>query len=102
MTCFTRQSGAALGGKVKSVMASRPGEGIIKAAEEEKADMIVLGSRGQGQLRRTFMGSVSDYVVHHSHVPVAVCKHPHHHIPHPFTGVQQAATAEQKAQTKTE
>ncbi|KAK3751661.1 hypothetical protein RRG08_065570 [Elysia crispata] len=74
-----------LGGKVKSVMASKPGEGILKAAEEEEADMIVLGSRGQGTLRRTFMGSVSDYIVHHSLVPVAVCKHPHH-IPHPPVG----------------
>lgn len=69
-----------LGGKVKSVMASRPGEGIIKAAEEEKASLIVVGSRGMGTIRRTFVGSVSDYLVHHSHVPVFVCKHPHKHI----------------------
>uniref|UniRef100_A0A0B7BR48 UspA domain-containing protein n=1 Tax=Arion vulgaris TaxID=1028688 RepID=A0A0B7BR48_9EUPU len=71
-----------LGGKVKSVMASKPGEGIIKAAEEEHADLIVVGSRGKGTLRRTFVGSVSDYIVHHSHVPVFVCKHPHKHV-HP-------------------
>lgn len=70
------------GGKVKSVMASKPGEGILKAAEDEHASMIVLGSRGKGLLRRTFMGSVSDYVIHHSHVPVFVCKHPNKHIPH--------------------
>ncbi|GFO21766.1 stress response protein nhax [Plakobranchus ocellatus] len=67
-----------LGGKVKSVMASKPGEGILKAADEEKADMIVVGSRGLSTLRRTLMGSVSDYLVHHAHIPVAVCKHPHH------------------------
>ncbi|BFZ10435.1 hypothetical protein BsWGS_13474 [Bradybaena similaris] len=70
------------GGKVKSVMASKPGEGILKAAEDEHACMIILGSRGKGLLRRTFMGSVSDYVIHHSHVPVFVCKHPGKHIPH--------------------
>lgn len=87
-----------LGGKVKSVMASRPGEGIMKAAEEEKADLIVLGSRGQGTLRRTFMGSVSDYVVHHSHIPVIVCKHPHH-IPQIHHAGGETA---QKAETKKE
>lgn len=67
-----------LGGKVKSVMASKPGEGILKAAEEEQATLIVVGSRGRGTLRRTLMGSVSDYLVHHSHIPVFVCKHPKH------------------------
>jgi len=71
-----------LGGKVKSVMASKPGEGIIKACEEEDGHIIVVGSRGQGAVRRTLMGSVSDYLVHHSHVPVFVCKHPHKHV-HP-------------------
>ena len=38
--------------------------------------MIVIGTRGQGTVRRTFLGSVSDYVVHHAHCPVAVCSHP--------------------------
>lgn len=68
---------------MKSVMASKPGEGILKAVEDEHADMVILGSRGKGILRRTFMGSVSDYVVHHCHIPVFVCKHPHKHVnPH--------------------
>jgi len=71
-----------LGGKVKSVMASKPGEGILKACEEESGHLIVVGSRGLGAVRRTFVGSVSDYLVHHSHVPVFVCKHPHKHV-HP-------------------
>lgn len=69
-----------LSGKVKSIVASKPGEGILKAAEEESADLIVLGSRGKGTVRRTLMGSVSDYVVHHAHVPVFVCKHLHKHV----------------------
>ncbi|BFZ08203.1 hypothetical protein BsWGS_11242 [Bradybaena similaris] len=67
-----------LGGKVKSVMASKPGEGILSAAREEQATLMVVGSRGLGKLRRTLMGSVSDYLVHHSHIPVFVCKHPKH------------------------
>ena len=69
-----------LGGKVKSISASKPGEGIIKAAEEEKGHLIVVGSRGQGAIRRTLVGSVSDYIIHHAHIPVFVCKHPGKHV----------------------
>ncbi|XP_062578739.1 universal stress protein in QAH/OAS sulfhydrylase 3'region-like [Saccostrea cucullata] len=60
-------------GTVKSVNSEDPGEGIIKAAEEVKADMIVVGSRGLGAVRRTILGSVSDYVLQHSSIPVIVC-----------------------------
>ena len=52
-----------------------PGNSIVKAAEERKAGMIICGSRGQGLIRRTILGSVSDYVLHHAHVPVIICKH---------------------------
>jgi len=69
-----------LGGKVKSVMASKPGEGVMKAVEEEHGHLVVVGSRGKGAIRRTLIGSVSDYLVHHSPVPVFVCKHPHKHV----------------------
>lgn len=50
----------------------RPGELICKNSVEENAALIVLGCRGQSAVRRTFLGSVSDYVVHHSHVPVCI------------------------------
>ena len=52
-----------------------PGDGIIHASQERKADLIVTGCRGLGQLRRTILGSVSDYILHHSEVPVFVCRH---------------------------
>ncbi|XP_048257558.1 universal stress protein in QAH/OAS sulfhydrylase 3'region-like [Haliotis rufescens] len=62
---------AKIGGKVKCVYGT-PGEVIV---EEEKADLIITGTRGLGSIRRTFLGSVSDYVVHHSNVPVLICRH---------------------------
>ncbi|ESO97713.1 hypothetical protein LOTGIDRAFT_149221 [Lottia gigantea] len=70
-----------LGGKVKQ-MTGKVGEAIIEAADEENATMIVVGSRGMGKIRRTLIGSVSDYVIHHSHVPVLVCRHKDHHKDH--------------------
>ena len=52
-----------------------PGQQIHHLAKTLGAGMIVIGTRGQGTVRRTILGSVSDYVVHHSHVPVTVCRH---------------------------
>jgi len=65
-----------LTGKITAVFCGRPGELIIEMAEKEKVSMIVVGSRGFGMLRRTIMGSVSDYVLHHAHCPVVICRRP--------------------------
>ncbi|XP_071179303.1 universal stress protein in QAH/OAS sulfhydrylase 3'region-like isoform X1 [Mytilus edulis] len=72
-----RMQAVGLTGKMKQ-MSGKPGEAIIEAAIEENADMIVVGTRGLGKVKRTFLGSVSDYCVHHSPVPVLVCKRDHH------------------------
>lgn len=66
-----------LTGTVKTGVGN-PGEMVISAAKKEHADVIICGCRGLGKLRRTFTGTVSDYIVHHSHVPVVVCRHPSH------------------------
>ena len=39
-----------------------------------KIDMVVLGSRGKGSIAEKFMGSVSNYVLHKSKIPVLVVK----------------------------
>lgn len=49
-----------------------PGPTLIKLADEFNAAYIVTGTRGHGKIRRTILGSVSDYVMHHSHVPVLI------------------------------
>lgn len=49
-----------------------PGQEICKVAKEEEAIFIVMGSRGAGTVRRTILGSVSDYVIHHADMPVIV------------------------------
>lgn len=61
--------------------AGKPGEVVVHVAEDKKATMIICGSRGHGALRRTIMGSISSYIVHHSHIPVIVCRHKSHHNP---------------------
>lgn len=66
---------AKINGTVKSVHSSSPGEGICKIAKEVNADLIITGTRGMGSVRRTLLGSVSDYILHHAHVPVIVCRH---------------------------
>lgn len=71
-----REKEAQVEGKVR-LHHGKPGEVVCKMAEEEDAALIVCGTRGQGTIRRTIMGSVSDYIVHHSHVPVLVCRLKH-------------------------
>lgn len=61
-------------GTVRSVHTKTPGEGIIKAAKELDADLIITGSQGLGLLRRTLIGSCMDYVLTHSPVPVVIAR----------------------------
>jgi nucleotide-binding universal stress UspA family protein len=47
---------------------------IVAAAREFGADLIVLGSRGLGPVRRLVLGSVSEGVAHSTPVPVLVVR----------------------------
>ena len=52
----------------------RADEEVINLCEEIDADMIVVGSRGQGTLSRAIMGSDSESIVRHADVPVLVVR----------------------------
>lgn len=56
------------------VVAGRPADEIIDLAEKVGADLIVVGSRGLGSVRRLVVGSVSEEIVHHADRPVLVVR----------------------------
>lgn len=60
--------------KLLTLTGDKPGELICKAAKDEGAQTIIMGTRGLGTIRRTLLGSVSEYVVHHSSVPVTIVR----------------------------
>ncbi|XP_069135597.1 universal stress protein Slr1101-like [Argopecten irradians] len=71
---YTRKMQEAnIGGKLREDV-GKAGEVILSIAKEENASLVVVGSRGLGKIRRTILGSVSDYCVHHSSVPVLICR----------------------------
>lgn len=48
---------------------------IADFAQKQKADLIVLPSRGRGGAIRVLLGSVAERVIHLAHCPVLVIKH---------------------------
>lgn len=52
-----------------------PASTIVRLAEEENADMIVMGTHGRTGLARFLMGSVAEAVVRHAKCPVLTYKH---------------------------
>ncbi|MEG4029056.1 MULTISPECIES: universal stress protein [unclassified Microcoleus] len=53
-------------------MEGDPGHCICESAENWGADLIVLGRRGRTGFTEAFLGSVSNYVVHHASCSVLV------------------------------
>ena len=49
-----------------------PPEEILNAANKESCDVIVLGTHGKGFLAHTFLGSVSNAVLHRTRKPVFI------------------------------
>jgi nucleotide-binding universal stress UspA family protein len=47
-----------------------PFEEIVKVAQEERADMIVMGTHGRSGLNRALLGSVAERVIRLAPCPV--------------------------------
>ncbi len=56
------------------LLEGHPADELIRYAEEEKMDILVVGTIGKTGLDRLLLGSVAGNVVRHSKVPVMVVK----------------------------
>lgn len=53
---------------------SVPAQGILDAADEHHADLIILGSRGRGTFANLLLGSTADRVLHYAKIPVMIAR----------------------------
>ena len=53
-----------------------PRDVLVRAAEAERADLVVVGSHGRSGLAKLLMGSVANHVVTHAPCSVLVVKMP--------------------------
>jgi nucleotide-binding universal stress UspA family protein len=51
-----------------------PARAIVEAASDGEADLVIVGTRGQGALARAVLGSVSSKVVHDAPCDVMVVR----------------------------
>lgn len=68
--------GEAQGLTVKPVIAKSDliAEALIAAAKKHKCDLIVMASHGRKGLKRLLLGSETQHVLTHSHIPVLVLR----------------------------
>jgi len=62
----------------KSVLLGVPYEEIIKFADKEKIDLIIMGTYGRSGLDRFIFGSVAERVVRKAPCPVMTVRIPEH------------------------
>ena len=60
--------------KVVTVKSDVVSEAIISAAKKHKADLIVMASHGRKGIKRLLLGSETQQVLTHSHIPVLVLR----------------------------
>lgn len=70
LAAFVRQHSGAGGNVEQCVRSGDPTTEINRAAEELRADMIVVGTHGRSGLSHLLMGSVAESVLREANVPV--------------------------------
>ena len=60
--------------KAVTIKSDLVAEAIIIAAKKHKCDLIVMASHGRRGIKRLLMGSETQHVLTHSHVPVLVLR----------------------------
>lgn len=60
--------------ELSSILGSNPSRALVETADQEKVDLIVVGSRGLGSAAAFIMGSVSKQVVTKANCDVLVVK----------------------------
>ncbi|KAM7520839.1 hypothetical protein LguiB_019801 [Lonicera macranthoides] len=58
----------------RKVVVGDPKEKVCEVVEELHADLLVMGSRTFGPIKRMFLGSVSNYCTNHVQCPVIIVK----------------------------
>ncbi|MGB9133178.1 MAG: universal stress protein [Methanosarcina sp.] len=77
-TAYVEEKAKAAGLEAESILLNgNPAEEIVNFAEEQKVDMIIVGSLGKGRFERVVLGSVSEKIVRHAKVPVLVVRERH-------------------------
>jgi|ERR1035437_85080 nucleotide-binding universal stress UspA family protein len=67
-------------GKIKGVnvesilLEGNPSDELIRYAEENKMEIVIVGTLGKSGIDRFLLGSVTENILHHSQVPVMVVK----------------------------
>ena len=51
-----------------------PAEKVVEICATQHFDLIILGTRGRTELKSFMLGSVSEYTLHHTSLPVLVVK----------------------------
>ena len=70
-----REKATAEGISAKSrIEVGSPAETIVAAAEREKFDIIIIGSRGHSRLKSLVVGGVADQVMEHAPCPVLLAR----------------------------
>jgi nucleotide-binding universal stress UspA family protein len=75
LTPADRQQPMAGGANVPEVLVGDPAHQLGRFADEVRAAMVVVGTRGRGAIRSTLFGSVSRDLAREGTKPVVVCPH---------------------------